>query len=223
MPLSRLLILALHAALSYGAVFTVPPGLNPGDPYRLVFVTAGHRDALSTNIGDYNSFVDDAANAGGSYLQPLGATWKAIASTESVAALANIGGANPTPIYRLDGTLVANGTADLFDWGILAPINITELDTVNSFSVWTGTLGDGTQYPGAPLGSTRPAVGLSYVSDSRWIGSSTLFPTFSRFMYGISEVLNAPGEVPEPASILLMSTGVIGLWIAAKRRRKPAL
>ena len=39
----------------------------------LVFVPAGNRDATWTNIADYNTFVDDAANAGGSYLKPLGA------------------------------------------------------------------------------------------------------------------------------------------------------
>ena len=39
------------------------PSLNPGDQYRLVFVTSGGRDANSTNIADYNTFVNDAAHA----------------------------------------------------------------------------------------------------------------------------------------------------------------
>jgi len=52
----------------------VPVGLNPGDPYRLIFVTSIARDALSTNIADYNSFVHGIANGPTSEFQSLGTT-----------------------------------------------------------------------------------------------------------------------------------------------------
>ncbi|MBL8177022.1 MAG: hypothetical protein JNK48_20280 [Bryobacterales bacterium] len=72
-------------------------------------------------------------------------------------------------IYRLDGTLVANGAADLFDGSILAGIVITELDTINNNSVWTGTQADGTQYGAVwPLGSDLPGVGISWLTDDRY-------------------------------------------------------
>lgn len=220
---TRILLLALQSALSFATVFTVPPGLNPGDPYRLVFITAGNRDALSTNIADYNTFVDNAANAGGSYLQPLGGTWKAIGSTAAVTALANIGGPNPTPIYRLDGTLVANGTADMFDGSILAGIVVTELDTVNNNTAWTGTQADGIQYGGIwPLGSDLPGVGVTWITDDRWIAYSRADPNDLRPMYGISEVLYAPGT-PEPQSLVLFGSGALVLLLAAKRARHTAL
>jgi len=45
------------AVTTHAQIVTVPPGLNPGDPYRLVFVTSTTRDALSSAIADYNSFV----------------------------------------------------------------------------------------------------------------------------------------------------------------------
>ncbi len=45
------------ASAAQAALVVVPPGLNPGDQYRLVFVTDGTRDATSTNINDYNNFV----------------------------------------------------------------------------------------------------------------------------------------------------------------------
>lgn len=46
-------------------------GINPatgspwqaGDQYRFVFVSSATRDATSTNIADYNAFVQDLANA----------------------------------------------------------------------------------------------------------------------------------------------------------------
>jgi hypothetical protein len=48
------------ASAVQAAIVTVPTGLNPGDQYRLVFVTSGTRDATSTNIADYNTFVANA-------------------------------------------------------------------------------------------------------------------------------------------------------------------
>lgn len=49
--------------------------------------------------------------------------------------------------YRMDGTLVASSTADLFDGTIAAPINIDENGVVHSgddFAVWTGSTAEGT-------------------------------------------------------------------------------
>ncbi|MFM7787424.1 MAG: PEP-CTERM sorting domain-containing protein, partial [Microcystis panniformis] len=44
------------------ALVVVPPGLNPGQQYRLVFVTSGTRNAESSDINDYNTFVTSEAN-----------------------------------------------------------------------------------------------------------------------------------------------------------------
>ena len=41
-----------------------PSAVNPGDSFRLLFVTSRTRNASSTNIADYNSFVQDRAAAG---------------------------------------------------------------------------------------------------------------------------------------------------------------
>jgi hypothetical protein len=46
-----------------GTMLQTPAGLKPGDQFRFVFVTNGIRDAISTNIADYDSFVN--AEAGG--------------------------------------------------------------------------------------------------------------------------------------------------------------
>jgi hypothetical protein len=42
---------------------SAPAGLTPGESFRIVFVTDGTRDAASTNIADYNTFVTNDANA----------------------------------------------------------------------------------------------------------------------------------------------------------------
>jgi hypothetical protein len=49
---------------SLAAPITVPTGLNPGDRYRLAFVTSTTRDARSSNIADYNLFVTDVVFCG---------------------------------------------------------------------------------------------------------------------------------------------------------------
>lgn len=108
------------------APITVPAGLNPGDQYRLAFVTGTVRDATSTNIADYNNFVTTAANSEPA-LAALSTTWNAIASTNSINARDNTT-TNPfvsagVPIFRLDGNLVAASNADLWDGAVSVPIS----------------------------------------------------------------------------------------------------
>ena len=42
-------------------IVTLPTGLNPGDQYRLVFLTSTERNATSSDIAVYNAFVTAAA------------------------------------------------------------------------------------------------------------------------------------------------------------------
>ncbi len=131
------------------AIITTPLALSPGDQYRLAFVTSTTRDATSSNIADYNAFVTTAANSQTDLLA-LGATWKAIASTNSVDARDNTA-TNPTstgvPIFLLDGTTkIADGNSDLWDGSIDFPLNIFEDGSVASGSVWTGSIAIGTGF-----------------------------------------------------------------------------
>jgi hypothetical protein len=63
-------------------------------PDRFVFVSSATRDATSTDIADYNAFVQNLANA--STLKLGGATWKVLASTETVNAKVNTSTASGT-------------------------------------------------------------------------------------------------------------------------------
>ena len=106
--------LSLIAIFAFSSITTAqsiyrPLGLQLGDQYRLAFVSEGKRDALSSNIGDYNSFVTDEANASNSIVSELQTDWYAIASTEEVDATENTNtdptppGNTGVPIYLVDG------------------------------------------------------------------------------------------------------------------------
>jgi len=56
-----LIILFAAPSLSFGSL-VVPPDLNPGDTYRIVFVTSYMTTAGSTDIAFYNGFVNSVAN-----------------------------------------------------------------------------------------------------------------------------------------------------------------
>jgi hypothetical protein len=53
-------VLALHPAQLMATVIA-PIGLSLGSQYQLIFITAGIRDATSSNIDDYNAFVSAQA------------------------------------------------------------------------------------------------------------------------------------------------------------------
>ena len=57
-------------------IITEPTDLSVGEQYRLVFVTSGSRDATSTDIEDYNSFVDGHGDFA------IASDWKVIGSTD---------------------------------------------------------------------------------------------------------------------------------------------
>ena len=225
----RLLVFTIAVAwtTSCSNAGVIPPGLLPGDVFRLVFATSTTRDALSTNIGDYNNFVTSAA-ATIPELAALGASWYAIGSTTSTDALTNIGVSGASVgIYRLDGTLIASGTAGLFSGTIAAPINLDESGKPVSAYVWAGTAPNGHQATaGNVLGSATPRLGYSTRSNSAWI-SYTITPVVTADtahpFYAISSAITVPVAVPEPGSIGMMALGVSLLFLSKKKNRQVRL
>ncbi len=160
-PMRWLAVAALWAiavSSAFAAPVLVPADLAPGDAYRLVFVTSGTIQPASTDIADYNAFVD-----------PFGETlipahdWRAIVSTAAVDARDNTetvpGTDDPggIPVYRLDGIRVANSYAALWNSAVvplLVAVRLTEAAVDSPFIgnwVWTGTTSTGVA--GGPLGS----------------------------------------------------------------------
>lgn len=211
------------------ADLVLPDGLNPGDQYRIVFVTEGVRDATSINISDYNQFVSDEANRPGSLVSGLNVDWTAIGSTASVNARTNSGtdptpsGPTGVPIFRVDGTTkVADDYDDLWDGTVDEPITLDQFGTmVSSMAgkfVFTGTNVDGLSSAGSELGDDNSVLtGFSFpgVTDFNWSGSLFLDSSVPRSLYGISGVLTA---VPEPSALLLFSA--IALASLTKRPKR---
>ena len=106
-----------------------PDDIGAGERFRLMFISSTKRDATSTDIADYNTFVSTLAAAGVTAVQTYADDFTALVSTESVNARANTqtrATDTDVPIYWI-GTggifsnyRVADGYADFYDgtWAI---------------------------------------------------------------------------------------------------------
>jgi hypothetical protein len=195
---------------------TANGGINPetgaawaaGDTYRLVFVSSTRRNATSTNIADYNSHVQSAANTAGHG----SVVWKAIASTADVNVRENTDTQDSdtdAAFFLMNGsTIISNNIADMWDGHAGAQaININESgDSVIGHdgpwgswaSTWTGSNGNGTT-AASPLGSANPALGIASTAgeNGQWVNRSTANATDQLYIYGISEVLTVAGRVDQ--------------------------
>jgi hypothetical protein len=179
----------------------VPQGLNPGDHYRLAFVTSSVLNATASDISVYNNFVTSEASSLSQRLPP-GTTWGAIVSTAQTDAYVNVGSPNPAPIYQLNGGLVARDTSDLWSGSIRSAILLTSNGVGYGGRVWTGTNPDGhttNNYEDTPLplGSAfggLVAVGNAGYADSSWIFASAETSFALHPLYAISSDLVAPNE-----------------------------
>lgn len=203
---------------------TVPDGLNPGDTYRLIFLSAREPGitAQSSNIEVYNAFVAAEANAVPE-LQALGTTWKALGSTSAIDARDNTS-TNPLvevgyPIYTTVGSLIATDNSDLWDPTDFKRISSDAMALNSCCSVWTGTQPDGTADPVNYLGAASVNSGtqspLSDRGPGEWIDEGASPRTFDlASIYGISGPLTV---VPEPSTVLL--SGLASTVLLLSRRR----
>ena len=102
----------------------MPDGLSRGDTYHLAFVTSGTRDATSTDIADYNTFVQNEAQRAGAITKDWGIQWFAIGSTATKNAHDNA--EVRAPVYMLDGTQIATGYFDMWDGALLHDLNMNQ-------------------------------------------------------------------------------------------------
>ena len=93
-----------------------PAGLTAGDEFRLLFLSSTKRSSTSTNIADYNTFIQNLAAAGHADIQAFSAGFKAVGCTSAVDARDNTGTTGTgVPIYWLNGAKAADNYADFYD------------------------------------------------------------------------------------------------------------
>ena len=202
-------IFCLVLSASTSQAIYVPPGLNSGDHYHLVFATSfiSHISSDTSvpppfpyfggvTAADY--LITEAAASSG-YIPNWNSsdiTWKAILSTTSQAAPEHINVQGP--VYNTHGELVANDSADLWDGTIAHAIKYDERGgrlPVN-YGVWTGTNSLGhtsSQNAGDWTDTTKvAATGDPNATDAGWVSGGAVFGTGSARFYGISPLLTVP-------------------------------
>ena len=194
----------------------IPVGLRPGDSFHLIFVTSTQvqRDLVDgTDDGSDNSTTaqwDAHVNAlAAASTLPGGMgdiDWFAMVSVDNLSdgapgIAAKDHAVVSAPVYRMDGTLVATGSSDLWDGSIAAPVIITEKGTnLGSglgvyFETWSG---DASNYISAgvigiyPLGNggNSAQVGFADQSGGGWFSYAQHVrrgPNDSRRVYALSE------------------------------------
>jgi len=223
-PMSRKLSAQLMTAIvismllspAIAEVIPQPTELMPGDQYRLFFTTSKKRDAMSSDVADYDQFVQDAV--ADSPLADLGLKWQAVVSTVSVDARdhtnTNLEVDLGVPIYRVDGAIISHSNAGFWPFGDLLPLSdsyaVNEFgklieppaDPREDFVVWTGSTRFGTAMDGSNPGGlgcdgcwsntygvpTAGIVGIRMMWDAQRVEELGHF-------YGISEVITV---APEP-------------------------
>ena len=148
----------------------VPSGLGPGDKFRLLFVTGERRASDSTDIADYNAFVQGRAENGHRDIREFAPKFRVVGSTASVNVRENTGTTSSdtdAKIYWLKGSRVADDYADFYggSWDSDRKKNPSGSDLTGTVTVATGTRSDGTTavYPLGgtvviPLGGTGEVV-----------------------------------------------------------------
>lgn len=230
-------LLAAVCAVSTGLISTptmaalvTPPSLNPGDQYRIVFVTSSKIRGTSTNINTYNVFAD---GLGDSAL--FASDWTAILSTPTVDARTNTlttGSGAGISIWLVDGsTKVADSYSDLWDGSLDNSINQTQTGgappiTFGAARVWTGSSDDGLEFSNTRgLGTANPINGDASAANGSWIfaGSVASSNPFSGDpflpVYALSGVLQVPSAVPIPAAAWLFGSGLLGLAGVARQKK----
>lgn len=215
--------LSASSALAAPVMLTAPTGLADGTKFRFLFVTTGTITAESSNIDDYNAFVN--SQAGGATYNGSVVSWKALGSTTTVDARNNVGGfGSSVAIYLVNGTKIANdmttSAGGLWGGSVLSGANLNISATTSTGMIWTGSFASGQakidQQGNFALGSGNTSTfGFNPFTSSTWIDFASTACTATNRMYGVSQELTV-GAVPAPGAFAML--GLAGA--ASKRRRR---
>ena len=193
-----------------------PAGLAAGDTFRLLFLSSTKRNGSSSNIADYNTFVQDLAAAGHADIRAHSAGFRAVGCTEAVDARDNTGttytgGEKGVPIYWLNGTRAVDDYEDFYDGDWDDEVNDKNESgadgpdtSQNDNHPITGCDDDGTEAlfngDSRALGGTtsvrtgRPNSSAS--GDGPISGTTAIARSQMRPMYGLSAVFRVAADDP---------------------------
>ena len=206
-----------------------PTGLTAGDTFRLLFLSSTKRDASSTDIADYNTFIQTTADAGHTAIQGYGDGFRVVGCTGSVDARDNTLTIYTTsdkgvPIYWLNGAKAADDYEDFYDgdWDEEAnDKNESGTDGPDTSQLanypWTGCNHDGTEEFDSLGGSE--ALGRSLVSIGRpndstagngpLDSSAVATSSNTRPFYGLSEIFQVvAGSASTDATLSALTVNV---------------
>ena len=197
----------------------IPTGLSTGDKFRLLFLSSTKRVGSSTDIADYNTFIQTRAAAGHTDIQDYSADFRAVGCTADTDARDNTKTTYTTtdkgvPIYWLNGAKAADQYEDFYDgsWDDEAndknESGTNGLDTSQNVNYpWTGCDHDGTEAVtgadsfalGTRLADARVGRPNSSVSGHGPLNGQTNRSDFNRNpLYGLSEVFQVAAAVVVP-------------------------
>ena len=217
-----------------------PSGLQAGDMFRLLFVTSTMRDATSSDIADYNSFVQNAAAAGHAAIRGYSAGFRALASTESVDARDNTATTGTgVPIYWLNSSILADDYSDLYDGGWANESQRTnERGTTTGIGtsvVWSGSTDDGRESAAIGCSGASTALGAAGCNGDGGLGSGVINPLFNGNplvgaalsvktatlpLYGMSQVLVLQVILAKASSARIVSRPGVGRHLPGGRDRR---
>jgi len=175
----------------------VPDGLVADDTFQLVFVSSTTTTAESNLVADYDTHVQNAANAASTGVGDY--TWQAMVSTDVPLVHAGNRMSITEDVYLVNGTKVASAGAW---WSQThdAPINIDEDGNTYTGNVWTGTDWEGWRNNGG-LGTSGGNAGNSAYGKSdvylnaTWAVDALQDQSTELPFYAVSEVLTVTGTV----------------------------
>ena len=202
-----------------------PTGLAVGDQFRLLFLSSTKRNASSTDIADYNTFIQTRAAAGHTDIRSYSTGFRAVGCTSAVDARDNTSTtytstAKGVPIYWLNGAKAADEYEDFYDGSWDDEANDKNESGANgpdtSLPVnypLTGCRLDGTE---ALTGSTSRALGTASSFGSRvsrpnssasghgplHSSDSAVEIVATRPMYGLSAVFQVTAANPTPVTLV---------------------
>ena len=189
----------------------IPTGLSTGDKFRLLFLSSTTSAVSSTDIADYNTFIQTRAAAGHTDIRAYSAGFRVVGCSAAVDARDNTKTTYTTtdkgvPIYWLNGAKAADQYEDFYDGSWDDEANDKNESGTNGPDTsqagnWplTGCSHDGTEQ--WPLGASQVSVGRPNSSGS---GHGPLFANaqitsgVSSLLYGLSAVFEVAAAVVVP-------------------------